>query len=108
MSLDISLIKMKEMEVYETNITHNLNTMASHAGIYEVIWRPEELFEKPLASDLIEPLERGLAELKAKPDYFQQFNPDNDWGSYNGFVMFVEGYLKACKKDPDAWVDISR
>lgn len=39
MSLDISLI-LDDKVVFETNITHNLNTMADKAGIYYACWRP--------------------------------------------------------------------
>ncbi len=30
-------------EVYISNVTHNLNKMAGEAGIYEALWRPEEI-----------------------------------------------------------------
>ena len=30
-------------EVYSANITHNLGGMADEAGIYEALWRPEEV-----------------------------------------------------------------
>jgi hypothetical protein len=42
MSLDITLTVVRETSVFERNITHNLNRMADEAGIYGVIWRPEE------------------------------------------------------------------
>lgn len=29
--------------LYDANITHNLNRMADEAGIYEHVWRPEEI-----------------------------------------------------------------
>lgn len=94
-------------EVYWANITHNLGGMAREAGIYEALWRPEEL-GKEKASDIIPILEVGLADLKARPDYFEQFNAPNGWGLYEHFVPFVEDYLEACKKYPDAVIGVSR
>lgn len=94
-------------EVYWANITHNLTKMADAAGIYEVLWRPEEIGIKT-ASELIEPLEKGLADLNARPAYFEQFNAPNGWGLYKHFVPFVEKYLEACKQHPDAEVRVSR
>lgn len=94
-------------EVYEANITHNLGTMADKAGIYYALWRPDEKDWK-YAKDIIKPLEKGLAKLKSKPEYFQQFNSENGWGMYEHFVPFVEEYLTACKEYPDAEIGISR
>lgn len=93
--------------VYETNITHNLGKMAIDAGIYEALWRPEEI-NKTKAGELIEILKAGLANLKSTPEYFKQFNPSNGWGDYDIFVRFVEDYLNACKKYPNAIIEISR
>ena len=41
--------------VYSANITHNLTKMADEAGIYECLWRPEEIGITK-AGQLIEPL----------------------------------------------------
>lgn len=106
MSLDVTLIRGEE-EVYWANITHNLGGMAEMAGIYEVLWRPEEIGATK-ASDIIEFLEKGLDNLKERPEYFEQFNASNGWGKYDQFVPFVEQYLNACKSYPDAIIDISR
>lgn len=93
--------------VFEYNITHNLNSMAQAVGIYESLWRPEEIGITK-ARQLIEPLRQGLHELKLNPDLYKQFNPDNGWGSYDGLVKFVEAYLNACYEYPDADVHADR
>jgi hypothetical protein len=93
--------------VYSDNITHNLNTMAQKAGLYKYLWRPEELNIKK-ASELINPLRKGLHKLKMNPIKYKKFNPENGWGDYEGLVSFVENYLNACYKYPDANVEASR
>lgn len=114
-------------QVYWANITHNLNTMAGEAGIYEALWRPHRLkegynisendhqaewkFEEEntsLAKDIIPLLEKGLSDLKTRPEYFEKFNSPNGWGMYEHFVSFVENYLEACKEYPDAIIEVSR
>jgi len=120
MSLDVSLyrkyhvsydggetLEQKEECVYDANITHNLGKMADEAGIYYALWRPEEI-KKTKAGELITLLEKGLAELKAKPEYYEKFNSPNGWGMYEHFVPFVEKYLEACKEYPDAIIKASR
>lgn len=97
----------KTKEVFWANITHNLNTMAEKAGIYQACWRPEEINCK-FAKDIIPLLKKGLEELKSKPDYFKQFDAENGWGTYKQFVPWVEKYLKACEENPDAIINVSR
>lgn len=94
-------------KVYSANITHNLGEMASAAELYYPLWRPEEI-NISKAKQLIVPLAKGLESLIEKPDYYKTFNPENGWGTYDGFVSFVENYLKACIDNPDADVEVSR
>jgi len=131
MSLDVTLYRKitKDVEfVFTSNITHNLGEMAKKAGIYEALWRPYqlkpdfktkkfnnydeeydfELKQEIRASEIIPLLEKGLKDLKARPDYFKQFNSSNGWGTYKHFVPFVEEYLNACKEYPDALIEVSR
>ena len=94
-------------EVYSANITHNLNRMASEAGIYEHLWRPDEI-KITKAKELVEPLREGLHKLKSEPEKYKKFNPENGWGSYDGLVKFVDNYLNACYEYPEAEVNVSR
>lgn len=93
--------------VYSANITHNLNRMADEAGIYKHLWRPDEIGITN-AAQLISPLEQGLSVLKSDPTRFEELNPSNGWGTYDGLVRFVEDYLNACKQYPQANVSVSR
>jgi hypothetical protein len=107
MSLDVYLIAAQtkchhcggtgllDDDAYSANITHNLGRMAEAAGIYEYLWRPEDV-GATTAKDLIEPLRKGLRRLKAAPE------------KYEHFVPFVERYLDACLTYPDAKVRVSR
>lgn len=92
---------------YDGNVTHNLSKMAAEAGIYEHLWRPDEI-SVTRARDLVAPLRAGLDLLRADPERFKQFNPENQWGSYDGLVQFVEAYLAACENAPHATISVSR
>lgn len=107
MSLDVYLTRTQPTEVFWKNITHNLGKMAGEAGLYEALWRPEEIGITK-AEQLIVPLQNGLAYLKANPDKFKPLTPENKWGSYEGLVEFVEEYLRSCILFPDATVEVSR
>jgi len=114
-------------EVYSANITHNLGKMAGEAGIYEALWRPHRL--KPgydileddhraewayedansvKAHEIIEIIEKGLEDLRARPNHYKQFNSSNGWGMYENFVRFVDKYLIALKEFPEAQVECDR
>lgn len=109
MSLDVSLNKVvtEKHSVFEANITHNLASMAAAAGIYKHLWRPEELGITK-AGELTAGLEEGLQRLLAEPDKYKAFNPSNGWGTYENLVFFVCNYINACRKNPDADVEVSR
>jgi len=107
MSLDVYLTAVRPTEVYSANITHNLGAMAKQAGIYQHLWRPEEL-GIVTADELIEPLRAGLTLLEKCPNEFQALNPPNGWGSYDGLVAFVREYLAACEANPDATIRVCR
>lgn len=110
MSLDVHLEKILEgciEDLYSANITHNLNRMADAAGIYHYVWRPEEVSVEK-AEDLITPLTEAIALLRSDPERFKKFNPENEWGTYDGFVEWLEDYLAACQNNPSARVRVSR
>lgn len=107
MSLDVYLTVTSPHEVYTSNITHNLGAMAEEAGIYQHLWRPEEL-NITKATQLVEPLAAAVALMKTDPDRFKKHNAKNGWGLYEHFVPFVEQYLAACREHPEADVRISR
>ena len=106
MSLDVHLIVRKKV-VYSANITHNLGNMASRAGVYYALWRPEEIGIKR-AKWLIPILNDGLESLQNFPGHYKQFSSPNGWGLYEHFVPFVEGYLAACKEYPEATIEVCR
>ena len=93
--------------VYSANITHNLNSMADEAMLYNCLWRPDE-HGITKAEQLIPLLTTGLAFLKSDPERFKEFNPKNGWGDYHGLCQFVADYLVACKEYPSADVSVSR
>lgn len=93
--------------MFEINITHNLINMAEEAGIYKVIWRPDEIGIKK-AKDMIDILEEGLLTLQAEPLNFKRFNPRSGWGSYQSLLCAVSELLEACKEFPESNVEVHR
>ena len=107
MSLDVYLKKLMPTEIFNANVTHNLNKMAKYVGLYEALWQPEEIGVIK-AEQLIPLLEKGLEKLKADPVGCRKLNPPNGWGDYEGLIQFVENYLEACRENRDSDVDVSK
>jgi hypothetical protein len=120
-------LEPRREEVYSANITHNLNKMADEAGIYNALWRPYQLkpeynipeddlqaeykFEEdnPVrAYEIIDIIEKGLEDMKARPKHYEKFNSSNGWGMYHNFIPWIEEYLKALKEFPEAQVVCDR
>ena len=107
MSLDVILKDDDGNELFSSNITHNLNKMAMEAGIYQHLWRPEEIGITK-AHQLIEPLSKGFALVVGDHKRFSKFDAENNWGVWTDFVMWLAEYLIACSKNPNANVSVSR
>lgn len=103
----ISEVETETNEVFSANITHNLGDMAMAVGIYEHLWRPEEIDIKK-ANQLIDPLRETLHKLKINPDEYKKYNPNNGWGSYDTLVTFISKYLDACYEYPESDVVVWR
>jgi len=107
MSLDIYLEEEKTMmvNVFEANITHNLNKMAIAAGLYDFLWHPKEngIF---FASDLIKPLKSGIKSMKINPKRYRKLDAKNGWGKYEEFLPWLEELLAACRENPNSSVSV--
>ena len=107
MSLDFELVDEDSQVVFNDNITHNLNKMAVEAGIYYALWRPEEVGYYR-AKQIIPVLTNGLVALISDPKQYEAFNSPNGWGMYEHFVLFVLRVLTACRKHPNAFINVDR
>ena len=99
MSVEINLMAVRTVNVFELNISHCYRPIAAKAGIDQYIWRPFELGINK-AEQLIEPLQIGLTLLETVPAQFETFPRE----SFHQFVGQVRTYLEACKANPDAEV----
>ncbi len=96
----------EEAQLSSHNITHNLNNMAKAVGLYEVLWKPEEIGINT-AFQMIIPLEKGIEELVANPDKYKAFNPPNGYGNYEDFVSFCRSILHNCREYPNAVIEVN-
>ncbi len=106
MSLDLYLECTQPTEVYWANITHNLGAMAAEGGLYEMLWHPEGAGITS-ARQLIEPIQKAVAAMKADPARFKKHNAPNGWGLYEHWLPWLERLLAACQEYPDATVRAS-
>lgn len=106
MSLDIDLIVDDEC-VWSRNITHNLNVIADKVGVYDHIWRADEVGIK-YAKDNIQNLRVAMSRFYLEYDELLKLNPSNGWGTLDGLIEFTKAYLEACIEYPDAEIKTDR
>lgn len=106
MSLDIYLIEYGE-SMWSANMTHNLNKIAIEAGVYECLWRPDEIGVK-YARDNISNLRFALGIFYSKYDELKKLNPSNGWGDIDGLIEVAQEFLKACMEYPNAIIECDR
>ena len=101
MSLDLWMEKDKEEISESFNYTYNVSQMWKEATNDEKMIPIEGLTgaeAKPL-------LLSGLEKLQENPEKFRAMNPDNKWGDYDRFILWIEQLIKECDSYPDAiWV----
>jgi hypothetical protein len=116
MSLTVRLIENNKC-LFEANITHNLIPMAKKVGVYEACWRPYKIYDieddledsvEVKARDIIYFLVRGVVKLKRSPETFRKYDSPNGWGTYDNFLPWLESYLAACEKHPNAIIKVYR
>lgn len=44
----------------------------------------------------------AIYEMKTRKNAMKKLEPDNGWGSYEGFLLFLYKILEACKEYPDS------
>lgn len=106
MSLDIDLIEYGE-SMWSANMTHNLNKIAIEAGVYECLWRPDEIGVK-YARDNISNLRFALGIFYSKYDELKKLNPSNGWGDIDRLIEVTQDFLKACMEYPNAIIECDR
>lgn len=106
MSLDVTLT-LRGKTVFDANITHNLNKMASACGVYYACWRPDEI-NCTKAKHILPMLKGGIEVLKADSEHYKKFDSPNGWGLYIHFLPWLEEYAKACEQNPEAKISVSR
>jgi hypothetical protein len=80
--------------------------MAEEAGLYKCLWHGPSNGIKT-AQQLIEPLTNGIADMKARPAHYKQFDAESGWGTYADFIPWLERLLVECKRIPNATISVS-
>jgi len=89
--------------VFTTNITHNLGRMAGKVGLHELLWRPGYEYTK-ITPEFVDKVFDGYKELLLHPAKYEQYNPPNAWGTYEGLAVTVHHIIIACSRYPNGYI----
>ena len=104
MSLDISLVEIKEVEVTNRNITHNLNNLWRALGIYDDLYNSED----KKAKDIILSIQNAILKLGKNLSEYKKFDSPNGWGLAENGLNFLKELLIDLNEYPDATIKISK
>lgn len=99
-------------EYFHMNITHNLTEMADQCevtgtcstykdtvSLYDLLWHPEEnLGITALTKEYLNDVTKCFLKLTSTPEFFEKYNPDNGWGTYDQLVEKTKQYIIALLK----------
>lgn len=88
--LDPIASALTKVVVGDHNCTHNLNRLASHLGVYTLLWGSQEPGGHLVTDEDIALLDKAIATLKSSYQDLIQFEPANKWGTVQGFLAFLE------------------
>lgn len=94
-------------EVFSTEISDDLRFMAREAGLLNFVWYSDEN-NVIYAKQMVIPLQKAIEKLKANTDYFHRYEGKCDDSKCYNFLLFLEQYLRACKKYNEALIEVSR
>jgi hypothetical protein len=81
--------------------------MAVSDDFYNALWRPDEC-GIVTAGQLLPILNDVLAKLKGDRFHYKTFESPNGYGTYEGFVDWLERYRLACENCPEGLLEVSR
>lgn len=86
------------------NITHNLIEMFEAAGIYDALY----MSEGKTASNVLPKLKSALIDMKARPEFYKQFDSPNGWGLYVNAVPWLEDLIAGLEISPKAKIHVDK
>ena len=100
------------------NITHNLNKVLieldrlNHSSYYQLIWRPDEIFNcengKVKVKDVLIHLPSLISDLVFYQGKLEKHLPENGYGSLECLYKFLCDYLKECCLHQNAYTYCGR
>jgi hypothetical protein len=62
---------------------------------------------KKSAEDVRQYLQSAIEDMQSRKDYYQRFNPENNWGSYETAIQFLKDLEKMAAKHPKSIIDVN-
>lgn len=105
MGLNVSLIEKpcktckKHETLFSDGYTYNVSSMWYKIYLYSKCMVDIDGMSGSQASTMLEDAKDKMIDRK---DELEKLNPENGWGSYDGFLEFINRVLDASKKYPSA------
>jgi len=82
----------------EWNFTYNLSPMFREAGIYDALYPGSGT----RVGAVLDALEKGIADMGARPEHYRTFDAPNGWGTYDQTMPRLNELLDVYRKHSNA------
>lgn len=91
-----------DITLYDDNYTHNVTPMWRKAGVFEALYKSNG----KQAGEILDVLDCGIEHMISHADEYEELNPSNEWGSYEGALWFLKSFASACHRHPNAIIGV--
>jgi len=106
MSLDLWMAKPECPTCKHSETTENMNYTYNVSPMWYAIFPDDRNMidiDGMTGEEANIQLKDALSCLVAEPKKFQAMEPENNWGSYHGFIIYIMNLIEECNKHPD-WI----
>lgn len=98
MSINIKILALRKIPIFDTDITYNLAPMYYKAIDEELGFKKIKGMNCKKALPIIDNAIKNMIEEKEE---YIKLNPSNGWGSYDGLIEDLKQMRECCEDNPD-------
>lgn len=101
MSLDIRIKAIREVQIYDSNVTYNLSDI-----YYKCIGGGLKALNCMSCKKALPILNKAIENMQENENEYRKLEPSNGWGSYDGLLKELGRLQAYCEDNPDGIIEV--
>lgn len=101
MSLDIGVKAIREIRIYDSNITYNLADI-----YYKCIDGGFKTLNEMTCKEALPILNKAIENMIENEKEYRKLEPSNGWGTYEGLLKELRELRTCCEENPDGIIEV--